>query len=800
MFSKIVLDDNEKNEFTLVTKKTRNSSKMLSNPLFNTISALKKSKEISSLSIKHSCTATGDVYYISLLTPVNPLFNSDFKFEDSHLTVNEYYKKNKIGINNGLGTIHYTEVYNNPVTSEALVIHAYFTKQGLFQHTQAKIYPNGRIRENGKVVILSPTQLAQLRETVEQSSATVQFLVNKNQTFYNQALDSARQIEAQMKIIAATKKTRDDYYNQAQNYIDKIREINLFSYGAEDPRGEWMAQFIAKMKNMEEDFQTEKVEIATPIVVSEINQSPPNEREANPVTEALSIAKEDNTKKVSKKYLDIKMLVNNVADIQLKIKKNPSDVLLLIDCNELMNELNLQLLLVSSNLSNLTKKQRKDINRWINLDYTKPDLVAIFFDHFWKGDIDIIELLFPHVGHLIKINHITDLLIKLVDSQPKLHLQENLNKAFNFLYENSANYNFAFQIADILLSNAQTKISRSLLLIAFVNKNLFAYKILLEHGISPNALGFWYCDQKLANINAMVAYGHNDLVLLPYLQLAILHGANYCNVLASFNINTRKSSNEVHKILKASNPNLSALEELKTLSTQTIIERCCNYKLYQSLELFLPQMTLEHLLDAAGYITNRKAIVKRNLVPSIEHGCKVVDAQNLPKATLEVSDHSKKFKLYSVLISGENSEKETLEFLARLLELIKSKINFLSENSPEELKCLQEESLEDTKNINSQNKHSYKFDRCLFLFMLDPKPDSMKYQSLMQLYCRQARYSKQLFLYKLDETVLSIARCLAEDSVFSKFLVKTKLYAYILEQLGESHVLGPNKENKMGGF
>ena len=118
--------------------------------------------------------------------------------------------------------------------------------------------------------------------------------------------------------------------------------------------------------------------------------------------------------------------------------------------------------------------------------------------------------------------------------------------------------------------------------------------------------------------------------------------------------------------------------------------------------------------------------------------------------------YTKENKFFGVLIRGENVK--ALKLIVQLLEKIKIKINHTVEHSPEEFKRLQKESLLETALVNSENKDTYKFERCFFLFMLDPKPDYMTYQSLMQILCRPSVFLKKLSFYRHNNALLGVAK------------------------------------------
>jgi hypothetical protein len=781
-------------EFTIVSKNTSNSAKKLLNPLFNTITDLRDSKALSSLPIEHKSTLNGDeVYYISLPEPTKPRFFPDFIWNDSHLTINQYYKRDKIGINNGLGTIHYTESHKNHNTGELLIIHVYFTKNGLYQHTKAKIYTSSESRENGKIVLLSSEQLAQVQENIIQPITKVGLLIKENHSLYNQAVDSAREIERKLDV---PPKNVDDYYIQAQAYIDKIALINRYSYGSKDQRGLLMAKHIAHMKNLTLlDSEQDEI-IESPLaIVEEKHLQTLKEKESDSMTQVSPINTATKIRKVPEKYLRTEKLIQEITKSQSAIRQTPQDLTLLINYNDLINELNSYLLLLSSTSSKLPNKERRNVKKWMSNNYEKYDLLSLFMNYFWQGDIDAIQVLFPHIGHLITITDINNILIKLVRNKPPLSKEEKLEKAFNFLYENSNTYHLLMQADYVYMTNETGTRSFSPLLVAYLEKNFFAYKMLLAHGISPNAPGFLYENLQVTSINAMMMM-YDGSSGLPYLQLAIEYGALYANAepfkegfkisLAADSSVTQKLTNKIKGNFQKSIYKQGIMNgDLATLQ-KPIIECCCLNDRFEGLELFLPQMTLDHMLDALAYITNLSSTNKRCIIPAIEQGCQVlIETNRLMERHLALVDFEKKYNFFSLLIYGNNTA--ALEFTEKLLKQIKIKILNLSENSPLELKRMQEEALLATQSVKTRGE-SYKFERCLFLYMLEPTPNFMTYQVLLQLYCRQAQFMSKTIYTNEATANFQIAKLIAEETLFSSQLMKTKLYDFIMKKLPEKTI------------
>lgn len=785
-------------EFTLVGPKQPSPSKLLLSPLYNTLLELQdKNPLINSLRLRHKQTQKGGVFYIPLVTPKNQLNIPHFQFNECHLTVNQHYKQDVTGVNNGLSTVHYTECYKNHLTEENIILHVYFTKQGFFKYAQAKCY-KGTQRENGEELNLTADQMVQIRENITETSQLVSGLLEENFALYTNAVEAANKLDRSLQLMSRTQVTSmKNYLEKARQFIEAVNKINLFSYASKDMRGEWMAALIKSINQNELEFQgderiekethqgkrleKETIQSAAKPIVSNDGDSPKNNAQAVRKNKIL-----DTTRKALKQYHIVDSLIQSIIEVTSKLEEQPNNIPLLIKSCQLKDELNLQLLFLSTCSSGLNQEQKTHLKEWQSAKYQKTNLLDVFLEYFWKGDLEVVQEFYPLVNHLLSANDIIDLLTKLVDHHPAAEKQKGMKDVFNFLYEKSSFYQMVIQSATLMLGDSQTRLFCSLLTNAFLNNNLFAFEILLEHGTHPNSMGMSYNGWQIPNLTVIstLTLSHDTL---PYLRLALQYGGDHNTPSAPINIDKRKTPQRSQNfIMKGRNRNNEEgfLEEFQGMCEKTILEVCRQCKKYKALSLFIPQMSFEELLETAGYLINETYIRQRNLVPAFNHDCVVVSDY---KCLMDVQDKTIDFKrntnLLTILIYGED-QNECLDVIQQLIDRLRPKIHALTKDSPEELIRLQQAALDITRLISPSNKPmAYKFGCCMLLLMLDPNPTFMTYQRLMQLYCREAAYAQKISLLQHDKVKYLMAKCVAEESCFASELMKTPMYKFVLDKL-----------------
>lgn len=780
MYDKIDLKSS--NEFTLVSSKPNSHPKKLQNPLYNTLILLQKKKHplLQNIKLQHKNGKDGGVYYISLSKPKAPLSYSDFEFKECHLTVHQHYEKDKDGIRNGLGTIHYTECYERASAQEQLIVHVYFSKQGIFQYIQTKLYSDNQTRDHGVEVTLASPQLMQIRENSVEPGQTVLKLALEHYQLYLDAVKTANQIEADLKLSysATNRFSIGEYVKNAEKFIAAINLINQLSDAAKDQRGKLMAAQIKSITKTLTDFEHDE-EPKDLVIVDEKRPAATNNSEKDRGIPPASRAGKDKKEQTLLQYEAVNALVQDMTAVTAKLKLQPSNVSLLVKQWELANQLNLQLLILSSMSSCLNKTIKQKIKSWASIANQKSNLLDVFLESCWEGQLEAVQELYPIVGHLVNHIHISDLLFKIAGNITPESEQKGRTETFNFLYEKSSMYRFFIHSTSIMSGSNGTFIS--LLVIAYLTNNMFAYQLFLEQGVDPNSPGAVQDSVQIPGI-AVMCIPVED-VGPPFLELAIQYGGHYTANSKAVYLDKRNSTRGVENYLKSSHSEKPGLKALKNLHDSTIIEACCNMDNYKALSLFMPQMSFEDQLEVLSRLTSNSFVYKRFIVPSTQHECDVVtDFKNLNKVQEKFLDNEFTVRLFSFLIYSKGHD-ECLKLIEQLIDPVKSKIHALAKDAPAELLKLQTDALAETRHITVENKMAYKLDRSLFLFMMDPNPNFMKYQSLMQLFCRNASLMSKRSLFGADKNMYALAKHIAEKSIFASELQKTPLYKFVNEKL-----------------
>lgn len=775
MYKKLETGNSE--EFTLVHAKPSGSSEILLNPLYNTLIAIQKTPKslIKKEQLLHKDTKNGGVFYISLAAPIHQLFNPNFQFNECHLTINQYYKNEKSDSNNGLATIHYTETYVNKKNKANIIVHVYFSKKGFFQHIQTKFHStDSSPQKHGEEITLSIDETLQIRENIKDPARIIGQLIAENYLLYTKSVDDANSIDKELGLLSINPKkgVLEEYIKKADFFIKAVDTINLFSYENKDKRGEWMTSQIENIKKRILDFKDDKP--ADKLPSTEKNSCTTSKAESTIVT-----AKQFHDEQTKKQYCEIEILEKNIANIESQLKTSSRNIPLLIQHSQLLAELNLHLLFISSTSPALNKQQKNYLQKLNTSTHKKNNLLDIFFDFFWEGDLEAIQALYPLTGHLISAKHILNMLCKLAEYKPEAGKEKKLKETINFLYEKSSTYQFLMHATTVMLQDPESLICSSLLIKTYFLNNFFAFQIFLEQGVHPDSMGVSHNGWQLPSM-FLICTHTVDHDPLPFLQLAIQHGAHYTAKPAPIDIDERRTPKATLNYFNKSNKN-TIIKLFHDKCDNSLIQECCETKNNKILGLFIPQMSFEDILEALGRLLNRQAIFKRTLMPSLQHDCMVVtDFNTIEKTQEKIRDYKGSKRLCTILIHGKD-EPDCLILIEKLLNALKLKIHSLAKNSPDKWDFLQQKTLHETRDVTS--KTSYKLESCILVLMLTPKPTFMTYQSLMQLWCRKAAYAAKKSLYNQDIASYHGAKMFAEKSCFSSELMQTPLYAFILKKL-----------------
>jgi hypothetical protein len=668
------------------------------------------------------------------------------------------------------------------------VIHVYFNKQGLYQHTQIKHRTNNP-GETHTVELRCDIECENLiRENSQDASDFLQQLIYSNQQLHNLAMETANRHELRLREISQQvgKDSIQDYLRTANDFIEAIKQINRYHDNIYvDKRDLLVSQQVVYLKSKLEEKETpveHEVEFST-----ESHQAfPPIKRK-----EKLNAIKKS-------EYNNILSLEKQLNSLTKKLQESPNDINLLIEKDELIAQIRLNLLITSSKLADLKPAQKKKLNTLSKNVKFDHDLLEVFQREFWEGNIEAVKLLYPRVENKINFSFLLDnIFLVLIETFPRNEEHESkLRMVLNFLYQESSTYHFLFaNCQGLLFRCAGVDVRPSLLTLACSKKNLFAFKLLLEQGLNPNGIGLLIDNMEIPALFVIAEIELEEAKRQGYLEEALKFGAHYmCKPKPMrFDLNQTKhiaklnsSSHETLRVLKNIDKATSNYKKSPYYNTNNFIDWCCKIGHFAAIELFLPQLKFEDLLFVFATLTTRSDINRRHIIPSKTVGCTILkNSQNVERIFFELLDYAT--GLYSILIYSKvlGSPIDLIEKIARQFQ---DKRQHLAASNPDALKKIFDELYKAAIDLKQAKPHSLKnvwqFDACLYLLVYEPKPTFMTYQTIMQLYCHHAACIKNNYAVNSScyLTLYFLVKELAKKSCFATDLVTTKVYKYACDK------------------
>jgi hypothetical protein len=785
--------DENNNGFVPVIPKELSKNRAKQNPLYFVLSQPINLNISSAIKIKiqHVEKHNKSVYYIAFQEKPAYHIYSGYTIDQRHLTIHKYFKEQNQNFKNGLSPAHYTEVYSSLDDSKQIVIHVYFDPQGFYKHIQIKQFEGKRQESNFIELKVNSFIENDIRENSRDASCLLKTILYQKDRLYQSIIDSANQIEEELEIISFNfeKDSIENYIIKAKKYINKLQDADNYSNDTQDTRVNVMKQqieFLTEKYNSlcREDAAKDETDQSLPEHRTVINRKRNKKKEAR----ILSL----NQPLINKSYDDILNKYYILTDLMHELEKSPSNIELLIKEYELIKEIQLKILTISSlitldqrnNLQAIMKKL--DLNR--NINY----LQKIFINRFWEGDLESVQSIYQSTRHLrnfMKCVH--GICIKLPEFKPDSEdHKEKFKATFDFLYRNSVYLRFHFnsQYVFLYFSTDEYTTRKSALVRASCNNNLFVFKLLLEYGVNPNSFGMIIDDIQIPAIYPIASEAESE-----FIQEAIKHGAHY-----SLGTETVTMDNKLSKMVfplsstasvkKLKNDEQKLLEEYginpEALTCKNLIEWLYKCNEISAIGYFIPQFNFEDLLYAFSLFAKRSEIMIRHLFISCATGFRVIHNMNeRNKITANAIDQSK--SLYSILFFT-NHENLSLDHIDKLAKELKYKFEYLLEHEPDALKKIRDDLQKTNKQLSqlkakSEKDVPWQFAAYLFLLVLENNPTVMTYQAIMQANCFEAAYyknfpNKSLELYRRSKTI-------AEISCYADQLQPTRLYEFICERV-----------------
>lgn len=747
--------------------------KLKTNPVYYAIERLvnEKSEVLKPYNLKCVKNFNNNVYYIEFSdTPTYQIYGSTYKFTERHLTIHEHFKDNA----NGLSFAHYTERYrqNNGGT---VVIHVYFDRHAYYLDIQIKQHADEQKNGNGIKLAVHPDIEELIRKNSEKANELLQCLIVETEKFHVSALARAKKIEQSLTLISKQLKQNSiqGYIEKGSKYIDAIAEANKYASQGHDKRGSLMAKQIAFLTSLniaaENDTQVEdKQSMSEHLIAATI---PTNQNKS-----AMA---------------DFIHIINEVEKLKIQnanIVAEPSEVSQVINRCRKTKEIQLQLLALSAKFNLIPEKDRTQLNDLLIALEIDANLLPLFKKVFWEGNVEAVKELYSYIEDRLDFKFfIKDIFTKFIESPPNKEQEPAFTAVFNFLYKKSPNYRSMVK-SSFLLPGADY--FYSLLASAAYHDNLFAFKLLLEHGANPNGIGAIVNKVKIPNIFVL-----NILMMTPtpvkliYLELLIEAGATYtCNVQplvkndpgTSINIGFFDSTKDIighmQKIIKTYCKDFeTTIKDL--MACGDFIVWCLLNHQYEVIELNVSKLTLRECLVCLAILTRETDVI--HLAFSSNPGCKVVnDYQEAISLSKEIKSSVGRFYTLIFVMNGDHKRQSLLE---KLIKNIHEKRRELQTTHPDLLQKLHSDLYK--TGVSKQYSDPACFTTlmgCIYFLTFDPEPTARTYEQIMQLYCHKAVFHKKLGI-SLNHNCYDAAYEIATESRFSEALQKTPLFQFIIK-------------------
>jgi hypothetical protein len=785
--------DTNNNNFVTVIPKEVSKNRAKQNPLYFALSQpinLNISSDIK-IKIQHVEEFNNQVYYIELQGKPTHHIYSGYAIDQRHLTIHKYFKEQNQNFNNGLSPAHYTEVYSSLDDSKQIVLHVYFDPQGFYKHIQIKQFEGKRQKSNFIELKVNSFIENNIRENSRDASCLLKTILYQKDRLYQSIIDSANQIEEELEIISLNfeKDSIENYIIKAKKYINMLQDADNYSNDIQDTRIKVMKQqieFLTEKYNSlcREDTEKDETDSSLPEERTVINHK------HNKMKEARKFSL--NQLLINKSYEDILNKYRILTDLMHELEKSPSNIELLIKEYELIKEVQLKILTISSLITLDQKNYLQKIIKEFDLNRNINYLQKLFIDRFWEGDLESVQSIYLSTRHLCNfMKCVHGICIKLPEFKPDSEdHKEKFKATFDFLYRNSVYLRFHFnsQYVFLYFSTDEYTTKKSALVRASCNNNLFVFKLLLEYGINPNSFGMIIDDIQIPAIYPIASEAGSE-----FIQEAIKHGAHYFLGTETITMDNKLSKMIFPPSSTASARKLKYYEQellkeyginSEDLACKNLIEWLYKCNEISAIVYFIPQFTFEDLLYAFSLFAKRSEIMIRHLFISRATGFRVIHNRNeRDKITANAIDPSK--NLYSILFFTDQ-DNLSLDHIDKLANELKCKFEYLRVHEPDALKKIRDDLQKTNKQLSqlkakSEKDVPWQFAAYLFLLVLENNPSVMTYQAIMQANCFEAAYYKNFSKKSLD--LYRRSKTIAEISCYADQLQQTPLYQFICERV-----------------
>lgn len=803
----------EKKELKPFTQVSEVPSGEKRSALYNTVEHLDKTKHatLRKYTVKHAIHEKRNAFYIHFKQePKHNLFqNLGFKFSDAHLTIDEIFRESDSTKSRGFMMAHSTVIYIHPETRQQIVLHVYYDRFGQVKDIQAKL-----VDKNGSALPyeLNPILKSLIEENITPARQLLKELLQENENLFRDAKEKADKLEVKLASmhLKLNKSTAQSWINLAEEFISAIDLLNRYSDTNIDKRG----QFIKNQLDQLKLFMAENDEpVKKP---TSGKQKAPPQPSTQPVVELT--ASPQNKKN---------MLFDSAISLGQKCQQLKSNsalshgVELTVKQFSIINEIQVKLVCISNFFDSLTKKQQGRLNSLCEEVASVEIPTQLFLAEFWRGNLENVVKLYPHVAQAMSWNFIVEILYKLCETIPKTEEEQRKLKAvFDFMYENSSCYRWTLNsqnrklfVHHVPTDDLSIKFTKgSLLTYACCDRNPFAYELLLQHGANPN--GISHVRDAMAIPELLTALLLDRDEPFPFVKLLLQHGADAnCEITPDTGrklpyfldqqVSGTQAMQSVKKVERkqrvAVKPEQDLLESVD-FGIPSVFVHACRFKLIRSLPLLLPHVSLTDLMLTLVKLTGEPPISQCYVTSSQVPGCFVAPSAEVCEQLYEQYHDENQSSPYYAIIFFTDEPDPLIDVIALLIASIKEKITLLKQKDPKAFDSLLDEFINQGTSLAQRNGVNQKmishYESCVFLLSFEPIQTRETHEKIVVLYFNIGNFlraSSDQTMQIHAERYYSLALELALNSAFNDYLSSRPVFSSVLSLCSEHypHILEP---------
>jgi len=762
-----------------------------------------------------------------------------YELINRHLTVDKFFANASSTEYKSFSACHYTAVYKVAGANKKIICHQYIDVSGNLISCEAKLIEN----DSAASCKFTAEQIKLLQKDARSSQEIVKNLEHEKISRYKQALEQASNIELKLgglfnEILKDKKKPDiDAYLKYAEEFKQQIMLLNSYNSQETDRRAEHIIAVCDRIKQKPATKQYKHIKSTKKIS----NVVVDNQDSEADKTEPQVHLKVDPRKE--QLVSDAKKLIAEIKEKASKLIKVTSslDIQQLVEQHEIVAVLRLQLV----ELAFLPKGLQN--NRLLNRVQYKvqqvPSLLEKFEQEINAYSLENVVKLFPYVKNENLTPVFFTLAMKLVASEGEQRTK--IGAMCNFFYETSFFYKaFMVHCLGSLIYQKYDNTGCSVIMEAFRNDNLPAFKLLLQHGVSPNSLGLKYHNKFLSILHS-IAYFHyavSTFESVEYINTLLAHGALIVNdVAVTICKGVKLTDSSLFRHVKSSEKHLFDKRHLRNINRKARnaknsinmenaeLEPEIEYKIEPGLEeifacdsallalclgapkpnlinLLIPGNNLVNLATAVSMLTDNPCISTLFLPLAVSPSLMCLENSEMARehagylATLDNSDCPHMIQIF-VNNKDDPFSVELFASLQNTIQALSEKYAAMEKTNPAQITAIISSLMRKILETDNDMEKLKLYTVVNVLLTLKSEPRNDSRQLMVKCFCEIGKIffdkrgvNSDYMLEALE--VFHIAKNICEYSTSANFLRTTPLYPYVKKMLAKVDKEEYSKKNQ----